>query len=170
MEAKEDMVRSVVMGTAGPAFEWCRRGTARVVDHCFGIDTEGDVRLDALGLAAPNRVSYTPSHWLNLPRVLPRGEVTPHDVFIDFGSGKGRVVYQAARRYPFRRVIGVEVSEQLNAMARANIERNRRHLRCQDVELVTCDVFDYKIPDDVTVTMSPWPTSTTHSGVTSSPR
>ena len=151
MEAKEDRVRSVLMGTAGPTLEWCRRRAARVVDRCVGIETEGDVRLDELGLAATNRVSYTPSHWLTLPRILRRRDVAPHDVFIDFGSGKGRAVYQAARRYPFRRVIGVEISEHLNAMARLNIERNRRRLRCRDIELVTSDVLDYEIPDDVTI-------------------
>jgi hypothetical protein len=151
MEAMEDKLRSVLMGTAGPAFTWCRTGAARLADRRHGIETEGDVRLDELGLAAKNRVSYTPSHWLTLPRILARREVAPQDVFVDFGSGKGRVVYQAARRYSFGRVIGVEISEHLNSMARANIDRNRLRLRCQEVELVTSDVLDYKIPDDVTV-------------------
>jgi hypothetical protein len=85
-----------------------------------------------------------------LRRVLPRREVGADDVFIDIGSGMGRVVFQAAG-YPFKRVIGVELSEELNRVARANIENNRDRLFCRDVELVTADATDYRLPDDVTV-------------------
>ena len=33
------------------------------------------------------------------------------DVFVDFGSGKGRMVYIATHSYPFKKVIGVDISE-----------------------------------------------------------
>ncbi len=87
---------------------------------------------------------------MSLRRILPPWEVTDHDVFVDFGSGMGRVVLQAAR-YPFRKVIGVEVSETLHGIARENIDRNRQRLRCPDIELVHADALEYEIPDDVTV-------------------
>lgn len=87
---------------------------------------------------------------MSLRRILPPREVTDHDVFVDFGSGMGRVVLQAAR-YPFRKVIGVEVSETLHSIARENIDRNRQRLRCPDTELVHADALDYELPDDVTV-------------------
>ena len=74
----------------------------------------------------------------------------PDDVFVDFGSGKGRVVYQAAR-YPFSRVIGVEISEKLNAVARRNVESKRDKLLCPRIELVTADAAEFEIPDDLTV-------------------
>ena len=35
--------------------------------------------------------------------------ITREDVFADIGSGQGRMVYMAARSYPFGRVIGVEI-------------------------------------------------------------
>ena len=98
----------------------------------------------------PDRVKYEPSGWRFLRRGLKRREVTKDAVFVDFGSGKGRVVYQAAARYRFARVIGVEISERLNEIARSNIERNRKRLKCTDVELVTCDAASYPIPDDMT--------------------
>ncbi|MGH8573400.1 MAG: hypothetical protein ACREX8_12620 [Gammaproteobacteria bacterium] len=56
-----------------------------------------------------------------------------------------------AARYPFRKVIGVEISETLHGIARENIDRNRQRLRCPDIELVHADVQEYEIPDDVTV-------------------
>ena len=111
-------------------------------------DTSSEVRLEEIGLGHPERTLYSPSSWLFLPRVMRSLEVRPSDVFVDCGSGKGRVVYQAAR-YPFGRVVGVEISEELNCVARANIERVRDRLRCRNVELVTADVFDYEIPDDM---------------------
>jgi SAM-dependent methyltransferase len=115
-----------------------------------GIETGGHVDLEDLGLAGTDRIRYEPSGWLDLRRILRRGDVGPGDVFIDLGSGKGRVVLQAAR-YPFGRVIGVELSHELTRMARANLEATRQRLRCRDVELVTADMTQYAIPDDVTV-------------------
>ena len=82
---------------------------------------------------------------------LSRREVSGDDVFIDLGSGKGRMVLAAAARYPFKRVIGVELAEQLHEVARANVASSRWRLRCKDIVLVCSDVLDYEIPDDVTV-------------------
>ncbi|MEK6252814.1 MAG: class I SAM-dependent methyltransferase [Actinomycetota bacterium] len=82
-------------------------------------------------------------------RALRRCEVRPTDVFVDFGSGKGRVVWQAAQ-YPFARVVGVEISPQLNAVARRNIEVNLDRLICHNVELITADAADFEVPDDMT--------------------
>ena len=108
------------------------------------------VRLEEFGLADEHRVDHVPSFWKTLPRILPRNEVGPDDVLIDFGSGMGRVVVLAAKRYPFRRIIGVEISQQMHEIARRNVERNRRHMRCTEIELVNADVIDYTVPDDVT--------------------
>ncbi|MEA2149158.1 MAG: hypothetical protein QOD69_988 [Solirubrobacteraceae bacterium] len=84
-------------------------------------------------------------------RILPVRDVGAGDVFVDLGSGTGRVVHQAAARYPFRRVVGVEPSGRLHDIAVADLERNGVRLRCKDVELVNADALTYEIPDDVTV-------------------
>jgi tRNA A58 N-methylase Trm61 len=81
---------------------------------------------------------------------LSRKEIGPRDVFVDFGSGMGRMVLEAAR-FPFGRVIGVELSAQLHEIALANLRNTRQRLRCDDVTLVCSDVLSYDIPDDVTV-------------------
>jgi SAM-dependent methyltransferase len=111
--------------------------------------TSGSAELEQFGVAGEGRRRYEPSGWLFLRRALRGMKITNDDVFIDFGSGKGRIVYQAAR-LPFGRVIGVEIAEEMNRMARANIERSRDRLACHDIELVTADATEYELPDDVT--------------------
>ena len=128
-----------------------RAGAVRALyDRRRGLDTDGHVLLDELGLAAENRIEYRPSSWTALRRILPAREVSADDVFIDFGSGKGRVVVQAAQ-YPFRRVIGVELATPLHDIALANVRRVRSGLRCRNIDLVNEDVLTYAIPDDVSV-------------------
>jgi SAM-dependent methyltransferase len=116
----------------------------------YGLQTSQGVELEELGLADPQRVGYFPSGWLTLRRILDPAEVSSDDVFADFGSGKGRIVVLAAR-YPFKRVIGVELSPELHEVARRNVERNRRRLDSGRIELVNADALDYEIPDDLTV-------------------
>ena len=121
-----------------------------VYERPAGIETTTVVRLADVGLAGSDRVDYEPTPWRVLGRVLQQGEVAEDDVFIDFGCGKGRVLIQAAA-YPFRRIIGVELSSELVETARRNVERSLPTLRCKNIDLVNTDVLDYDIPDDVTV-------------------
>ena len=68
--------------------------------------------------------------------------------FIDYGSGKGRVLLLAAR-YPFRRVIGVEMSAALNLAAAANIAAYERRNPLQSrIELVAGDARNLAVPDE----------------------
>jgi len=122
---------------------------AAMFDRRHGVETWQPVDLSTLDLAAEDRVEYTPSGWLDVRRALSKQAIGPDDVFLDLGSGKGRVVLQAAQ-FPFRRVVGVELAPELTAVAAANIEAARARLRCGDVELVTADLAQYRLPDDVT--------------------
>lgn len=133
-----------------------RRGLDRAADWAmferrFDTDTGGRIRLEDLGLPAEDRIYYLPTPWLSFRQAMNHLEVGPDDVFADIGSGKGRVVLMAAADYPFKRVIGVELSDALNTIARENVERNRSRLRCQAVELVTTDALAWQVPDDLTI-------------------
>ncbi|MEQ1863671.1 MAG: class I SAM-dependent methyltransferase [Micropepsaceae bacterium] len=137
--------------TARSVYSAVRRFSGDVFfERTMGIETSRSVALHELGLAATDRVDYDPSPWLALKRILPKRDVAKEDVFIDFGCGKGRVVVQAAM-YPFLKVIGVELSSELHAIARNNVDRSLARLRCKNVELVNRDVLDYEIPDEVTI-------------------
>lgn len=83
-----------------------------------------------------------------LRSALAPSDVLPTDVFVDVGSGKGRVLFYVARHYPFWRVIGVESEPALHQVA----EDNLRHLRGahRPIELVNEDAVDWQLPDDAT--------------------
>ncbi|MDQ3276287.1 MAG: methyltransferase domain-containing protein [Actinomycetota bacterium] len=139
-----------VVAVAKAAYRGVRWFSDATFDHWYGVRTRalGESRRGAPTIG--DRVGYEPAGWLNLRRILSPREVDEGDIFLDLGSGMGRVVLQAAR-YPFRRVIGVEVSVDLHEAARENVARSREKLRCRDVVLVRSDVMDYPVPDDVTV-------------------
>jgi SAM-dependent methyltransferase len=95
--------------------------------------------------------AHAPTPWRLLPHILQPGDVGQTDVFVDFGCGTGRVMLEAAARYPLRRLAGVEIAPELAAAARALLSHNERYLRGRPWEVVTADVLDYEIPDDLTV-------------------
>lgn len=116
----------------------------------MGVKTSEYVDREDLGYADERFNHYEPSSWRTLQKVLPKRSVGEEDVFIDLGSGMGRIVLRAAE-YPFKRVIGVEMSPELHQVAVDNLESCRDRWRCGDVELVCSDVLTYDFPDDVTV-------------------
>jgi precorrin-6B methylase 2 len=127
-----------------------RRAAERRWERRYGVETATAVYLEDLGIDPENRVWHQPSDWLALRRALERLRVTPDDVFVDYGSGLGRAMLVAAS-FPFRRVIGVELSPELTASARLNIQRNRCRPRAGSLELVTTDALAWDVPPDVSV-------------------
>ena len=144
------MFHSIVNLASGPYARVRRLIEKWFYDRRNGIDTTDVVELDAHGLAGENREDYYPTPWLALRRILKSTYIGHDDVFLDYGCGKGRVLYRAAM-YPFRRIIGVEISPELAAIARANIDRSLPKLKCKNVEVANADAVHYEVPDDVTV-------------------
>jgi hypothetical protein len=68
-------------------------------------------------------------------------------VFIDFGSGKGRALLLASE-FPFKRVLGVEFSPDLHAIAQGNIERYAIRRRSGPVESVCMDFLNFTPPPE----------------------
>jgi SAM-dependent methyltransferase len=135
----------------GDLLRAARRNVGQLLfERRYRVHTAGRKYLDEFDAADDERVYYVAANWLTLRRLLRRSEIHPDDVFIDLGSGMGRMVLEAAR-YPFKRVIGVELVEQLHDAARANLVSTRQRLRCRDIVLVCSDALDYELPDDITV-------------------
>jgi hypothetical protein len=71
--------------------------------------------------------------------------------FIDLGSGKGRTLLMASS-YPFRRIVGVELLDELNAIAIENIARFKSDAQmCFDLESRSGDARDFEFPAEPTV-------------------
>ena len=67
--------------------------------------------------------------------------------FLDFGSGRGRVLLAAAER-PFKAVRGIEFSGQLHEEAALNISNYPAdRLVCADVQSVCEDALEYVLPE-----------------------
>lgn len=123
-----------------------------LVDRVLGIETARKVGNADLGFEPGTQGYYVATPWpalLHLWRVLRELDIHTQDVFIDYGSGKGRALLIAAR-FPFKRVIGVEMSPVLNRIAAANL-RATRWLTRAEVELVPTNATAYVVPPDATV-------------------
>lgn len=71
--------------------------------------------------------------------------------FIDLGAGKGRTLLMASD-YPFRRIIGLELLEELNAIALQNIARYRNdQQKCFAIESHSGDARHFDFPSQPTV-------------------
>lgn len=75
---------------------------------------------------------------------------TNEEVFIDYGSGLGRVLVLASA-YPFKRIIGVEVTKILAEKARENIKNYKKERECEDIQIWMGSAADFQIPDDATL-------------------
>lgn len=105
---------------AGPA-------PAGSFDAKYGTETEGNREIGTLDIAgsssALHAVRYSPSGEDLIRTELAKLTIEfPRVSFIDFGSGKGRVLLVAAE-FPFKEVIGVELSQELHDIALRNLAR-----------------------------------------------
>lgn len=135
--------------------ERCLRWKERQFDARFGVDTADPVPLDRLDIAEdrkPFAAEYAPTSPVRFCRTVSDLGIAYGDyTFVDFGSGKGRVLLLASE-FPFKRVVGVELSETLHRIAERNIASYRsRSQRCRAVESVCSDVTAYTFPADPAV-------------------
>ena len=94
---------------------------------------------------------YEPTCYRCIEQALDELEIDPErDVFLDYGCGKGRAMTVAAT-YPFQKVIGVELADELAAAARENLARSAEHRRCGEVAVEVTDATAYSVPAEVTV-------------------
>jgi SAM-dependent methyltransferase len=96
----------------------------------------------------PVRVANAQTALRDLPIGGSRGTDYSQYTFVDLGSGKGRMLFVAAE-YPFRRVMGVEFSDDRHEEALANIKQFRfSGQRCFDIESVHADAAEFEFPND----------------------
>jgi SAM-dependent methyltransferase len=152
--------RRGIVGSAGAV--WALRAGAsgrrrvkrleRAFDREHGVDTAGVVRLDELSFRHVHK-----SRGVRYEGILPEafdalldgvpigdGELT----FVDLGAGKGRALLLASL-LPFRRIVGVELSPELVAVAARNVERFAGpRMRCHELSVECADATTWEFPDE----------------------
>ena len=119
-------------------------------DSRRGVKTSGEMDDCELGFTDSDNHAYVPTDYDTFFEAIRHVQLRPwQDVFVDVGSGKGRIVILAAE-HEFRRVIGVEYSAALHQQAQQNLHR-ARNLVCHDIELMHADAREWEIPEDATV-------------------
>jgi hypothetical protein len=118
--------------------------TVKLFDWYHNVDTCGTTLKESEGV---EHVQYAGTHPRTISVMLrDLGVCYEEFVFIDFGSGKGRVLLGASE-YPFKRIIGVEIDQKLHDIAEKNILKYRNATKkCHNVESVCCDAAEYEFP------------------------
>ena len=119
-------------------------------DQQYGVETLGYVHHTDLSTGSQNQnfaASYFGSDPVYVRRAIEQLQVDYGDfTFIDFGSGKGRVILIASE-YPFNEIIGVEFSHELHKIAAKNLANfNRSRVRCEAIASVCIDATEFTIP------------------------
>jgi SAM-dependent methyltransferase len=142
---------NVVYHIRGLVHRVYRQSLTDEFDQKYGTDTGGTRNIASLDVvdspAALYAVRYEPSCARLVRDQLNKLNVDEAQfTFIDFGSGKGRVLLIAAER-PFREVIGIEFSRELHEIASRNIGRLPRHLtRGSRVRSINGDAAAVELP------------------------
>lgn len=121
-----------------------RAEQAEGFDEQFGTATAGLAfpwhlpSLKSQGAEGIHPYEATPARLVR--SILKSIDIAPNRyTFVDFGSGKGRVLLLASE-FPFRKIVGVEISHELHTIAEENIRRHTAvtqtnatyELRCMD--------------------------------------
>jgi SAM-dependent methyltransferase len=120
-------------------------------DERFGVDTSGLVyELPSGHPHDPYNNGYfavAPSVFHSIMQALRDGQQLDYQrfSFVDLGSGKGRALLLASD-YPFREIIGVELSPELNRVARANIARYNGRPHRAPVSSIQGDAAEFQWP------------------------
>ena len=141
----------VLTGLRSTRWHWraCRQ---TAFDRTYGVDTTGVIEANRLDVVEDkrrlaNRYEASPrSTFVRAVRSL--GLDYSRYTFIDIGSGKGAVLLYASR-FPFKRIVGLELSERLSRIAESNIAAYRsRRTKCHDITSQCTDALAYQLPRD----------------------
>jgi SAM-dependent methyltransferase len=130
--------------------------TNAAFDPIHGVDTGGYVHPSSMhDVESANRIygnKYDATKVCLFKQVTGASDIEPHCyTFIDYGSGKGRVLLLASQ-LPFRRVVGVEYSPTMHQIAEQNLRVVRfAKRRSGPVESVCEDAVRFQIPEEPVV-------------------
>jgi hypothetical protein len=146
------MALSLISNLAGAVRRWVVHAECRWFDVTRHVRTAGFANLEGLTLSglAQDGFAYLPSRVSSVRRALRNLPIRDHTdyTFIDFGSGKGRVLFLAAE-YRFRRIQGIEFAKELHFQATQNLLAYRhRKQKCRQIESLHMRAEDFSFPNE----------------------
>lgn len=97
-----------------------------------------------INLARGEVIPYDPTPYALLEKIVNYLKLGQNDVFIDFGCGKGRVVFFIAMQN-LKKVIGIELDKDLADTANKNL--NNLRINNTPIEIINADVSTFKIKE-----------------------
>lgn len=138
-----------------------KQSTRSEFDERYGVDTDGEIGgasggpwsktcLSDLDIPSPNwiyGIDYSPIPVDEFHKIIAGLALNFQEyVFVDFGSGKGRALLLASE-FPFKKIMGVEFSPQLHAIAQSNIRKYSSPTQvCNSLESINMDFTEFQLP------------------------
>jgi len=129
-----------------------KRAAGRRFDREHGVVTQALLFLGELGTdrgeAYAHATHYEPVPISDFRALMQRvpDAVVRAATFVDVGAGMGRAML-LAREYPFKQIVGVELSPHLAEIARENLARGHGfEVACRDVRLIRADARKRAMP------------------------
>ncbi|WP_051683744.1 class I SAM-dependent methyltransferase [Blastococcus sp. URHD0036] len=121
-------------------------------DRRHGTDTMSRLQQDEIEVDSPHKASahaYIPTRGRPFRAVLRSLDFPADSVFVDYGSGKGKLL-MLATEFRFKRIVGIEYAPELHRIALANIKRLAQPVAAR-IQPVCADATAYQLADDENV-------------------
>jgi hypothetical protein len=120
-------------------------------DIRYGVDTGGKLDLIDMNIKSKNWVYGTMYQAIdsdNLKQTLRELNLEYQQfTFVDIGAGKGKAIMLAST-FPFKKIIGVEFSEDLYIISKKNLLCfPKKESKCGSIEILCMDALEFDLPN-----------------------
>ena len=124
----------------------------KIFETRYGLDTADALFLDELDFSASDTEhanDYWPTRIRHLTKLFEEINIATDGLgFVDFGCGKGRILFFVTR-YNFSKIVGIELSNDLTIVARNNMEKFcEKKTVNTPIEILNMNALDYETGGD----------------------
>lgn len=92
-----------------------------------------------------NKILISPRSSIKFCKILDDFNITEKDAIIDVGSGEGFNLLYFNKYYKFKKIIGVEIDDNIFKMSKNNVNNSESN----KIDIYNMNVLDYQIPNDI---------------------
>jgi len=119
-------------------------------EHRFAVNTVYFISKKELGFNNEDLSEHVPAPYTAIYSLLNNIPLDfSKSVFLDYGSGTGRAIIVAAS-FPFKKVIGIELSLNMFEISNDNIHR-MHYKKAKEIECINVNAKDYILEDDINI-------------------